>query len=70
MMENNNLYKTVTSFEYGENMSMSDLMRNYDKTDNADFEKELEVKIVEENADGFMVDLGMKSEGIIPQKRV
>ncbi|GHT09865.1 hypothetical protein AGMMS49532_08850 [Endomicrobiia bacterium] len=68
MMGNSNLDKAVTSFEYGENISMSDLMRNYDKTDNADFEKELEVTIVEENADGFIVDLGVKSEGIIPQK--
>ncbi|MDR0819920.1 MAG: S1 RNA-binding domain-containing protein [Endomicrobium sp.] len=68
MTENNKLDKIVTSFEDDENISMSDLMKNYDKTDNADFEKELEVTIIEENADGFMVDLRMKSEGIIPKK--
>ncbi|MCA6071691.1 MAG: S1 RNA-binding domain-containing protein, partial [Endomicrobium sp.] len=30
--------------------------------------REIEVTIIEENSDGFMVDLGMKSEGIIPKK--
>ncbi len=68
MTENNNLDKTVTSFRDGENISMSDLVRNYDKADNADFEKELEVTVIEENADGFIVDLRVKSEGIIPKK--
>jgi ribosomal protein S1 len=68
MTENNNLDKTVTSFKDGENISMSDLVRNYDKADNADFEKGIEVTIIEENADGFMVDLRVKSEGIIPKK--
>jgi hypothetical protein len=47
---------------------MYDLIRNYDGADSADFEKELEVTIIEENVDGFMVDLEMKSEGIIQKK--
>jgi uncharacterized membrane-anchored protein len=42
-----------------ENISMSDLMRNYDRADNGDFEKELEVTIIEENIDGFMTDKGI-----------
>ena len=68
MEENKNLDKAVTSFEDNEDISMTDLMKDYDKSSNVDFGKELDVTIIEENSDGFMVDLGMKSEGIIPKK--
>jgi small subunit ribosomal protein S1 len=68
MTENKNLDKTITSFEDSEDISMADLMKGYDESGNIDFEKELEVTIIAENSDGFMVDLGMKSEGIIPKK--
>jgi hypothetical protein len=44
-----------------ENISMSDLMRNYDRADNDDFEKKLEVTIIEENVDAFMIDKGDNS---------
>ncbi|MDR1941608.1 MAG: 30S ribosomal protein S1 [Endomicrobium sp.] len=69
MADNTNLDKTVTSFEDGEEMSMSDLMKEYDSSSGAiSAGKEITVTIVAENEDGFMVDLGMKSEGIIPKK--
>jgi small subunit ribosomal protein S1 len=65
MIEDKNLDKTITSFEDSKDISMEDLIRSYDEFINVDFGKELEVTITEENADGFMVDLGMKSDGII-----
>ncbi|MDR3257102.1 MAG: S1 RNA-binding domain-containing protein [Endomicrobium sp.] len=68
MIENKNLDKMVTSFEDCEDISMADLMKDYNESPNIDFGKELEVTIIAENADGFMVDLGMKFEGIIPKK--
>ncbi|MCA6085432.1 MAG: S1 RNA-binding domain-containing protein [Endomicrobium sp.] len=68
MTEDKNLGKTLTDFEDSEGINMADLMKNFYKTGAADFEKEIEVTIVEENEEGFMVDLGMKSEGMIPKK--
>jgi small subunit ribosomal protein S1 len=72
MAENKDLDKIATifedSFEDGKDTDMADLMKSYDKSINADFGKELEVTIVDENSDGFMVDLGTKSEGIIPKE--
>jgi len=62
------LNKTVTNFEENEELSMADLMKEYDGAGNLSLGKELEVTIIEENADGFMVDLGIKSEGLIPKK--
>jgi small subunit ribosomal protein S1 len=66
MAENKNLDKTI--FENSENVCMADLMKSYDKASKVEFGQELDVVIMEETADGFMVDLGMKSEGIIPKK--
>jgi small subunit ribosomal protein S1 len=57
-----------TSFENDKDVDMADLMKSYNKLNNIDFGDEFDVTIIEENADGFMVDLGMKSEGIIPKK--
>jgi small subunit ribosomal protein S1 len=68
MVENKGLDKTTTSFEDGKDTGMADLMKSYDKSINIDFGKELEVTIIEENSDGFMVDLRTKSEGIIPKE--
>jgi small subunit ribosomal protein S1 len=68
MEEHKNLDKTLTSFEDSENTNMTDLMKGYNESINVAFGKELEVTIIEENADGFIVDFGMKSEGIIPKK--
>ncbi|MCA6070474.1 MAG: 30S ribosomal protein S1 [Endomicrobium sp.] len=68
MEENKNLDKTGTSFEDNGDISMADLVKGYDESSNIDFGKEIEATIIEENSDGFMVDLGMKSEGIIPKK--
>lgn len=62
------LNKTITNFEENEDMSMADLMKEYDGAGNLSLGKEIEVTIIEENEDGFMVDLGMKSEGLIPKK--
>ena len=59
--------KKVTSFDENEEMSMADLMNEYKGAGDMSRGKELEVTIIEENADGFMVDLGMKSEGMIPK---
>lgn len=66
MAENKNLDKTI--FEDSEDVCMADLMKSYDKASKVEFGQELDVVIMEETADGFMVDLGMKSEGIIPKK--
>jgi small subunit ribosomal protein S1 len=66
MAENKNLNKTI--FEDSEDVCMADLMKSYDKAGKVEFGQELDVVIMEETADGFMVDLGMKSEGIIPKK--
>ncbi|MCL2335035.1 MAG: 30S ribosomal protein S1 [Endomicrobia bacterium] len=60
------LDKNVTSFEENE-MTMADLMNEYKGSDNMSGGKEIEVTIVEENADGFMADIGMKSEAMIPK---
>jgi len=66
MAENKNLDKTI--FEDSEDVCMADLMKSYDKASKVEFGQELDVVIMEETSDGFMVDLGMKSEGIIPKK--
>ena len=67
MTEDKNL-DTLTGFEDGEDISMSDFMKDCYKNVDTDFEKEVEVTIIEENEDGFVVDFGMKSEGMIPKK--
>ncbi|MDR1433795.1 S1 RNA-binding domain-containing protein [Candidatus Endomicrobiellum devescovinae] len=66
MAENKNLDKTI--FEDSEDVCMADLMKSYDKAGKVEFGQELDVVIMGETADGFMVDLGIKSEGIIPKK--
>jgi len=67
--ENKSLNKILIDFgDCEENVNMVDLMRDYDKSRDIYCGKELEVVIIEENSDGFMVDLGMKSEGIIPKE--
>lgn len=68
MTGNKNLDTTVTSFDENEEMSMADLMKEYDGVGDINAGKELEVTIIAENEDGFLVDLGMKSEGLIPKK--
>lgn len=68
MADNTNLDKNITHFEENEEMSMADLMKEFDSVGNITVGKELEVTIIAENEDGFMVDLGMKSEGLIPKK--
>ena len=68
MTDNTNLDKNTTHFEENEEMSMADLMKEFDTVGNITVGKELEVTIIAENEDGFMVDLGMKSEGMIPKK--
>lgn len=68
MTDNTNLDKNVTHFEENEEMSMADLMKEFDSVGNITVGKELDVTIIAENEDGFMVDLGMKSEGLIPRK--
>jgi small subunit ribosomal protein S1 len=57
-----------TIFEDTEDVCMADLMKSYDKASKVEFGQEMDVVIMEETADGFMVDLGMKCEGIIPKK--
>lgn len=59
--ENNNL-DNLTVFEDAENISMGDLLGPEMKVNRGEI---ISVKIVSENADGFLVDLGMKSDGII-----
>ena len=62
-MENNNL-DNLTKFEEDDSISMADLLGPETKIG---FNKGqiIDVVIVAETDDGFMVDLGMKSEGII-----
>jgi small subunit ribosomal protein S1 len=68
MLENNSSDKVITSFDCNENVSMADLLKDYDLSlENINLGKELDVTIIEENSDGFMVNLGMKSEGLIPK---
>jgi small subunit ribosomal protein S1 len=68
MADNTNLDKKTTHFEENEEMSMAELMKEFDCVGNISVGKEMEVTIIAENEDGFMVDLGMKSEGMIPKK--
>ncbi|MDR0800856.1 MAG: S1 RNA-binding domain-containing protein [Endomicrobium sp.] len=67
MIEDKNL-DTLTDFEDVEDISMTDFMKDCYKNVNTDFGREIEVTIIEENEDSFIVDLGMKSEGMIPKK--
>ncbi|MDR3113453.1 MAG: S1 RNA-binding domain-containing protein, partial [Endomicrobium sp.] len=62
------LDKTITKFEENEEMSMEDLMKDYDASGGISSGKEITVTIVGENEDGFLADLGIKSEGLIPKK--
>lgn len=64
-MENNNL-DNLTKFEEDDSISMADLLGPETKTA-LNKGQILDVVIVAETDDGFMVDLGMKSEGIIPK---
>ncbi|MCR4662288.1 MAG: S1 RNA-binding domain-containing protein [Endomicrobiaceae bacterium] len=64
-MEDNNL-DNLTKFEEDDSISMADLLGPETKTA-LNKGQILEVVIVAETDDGFMVDLGMKSEGIIPK---
>jgi small subunit ribosomal protein S1 len=66
MTENRNLDRTV--FDDSQDISMADLMEGYQNLASIEAGKEVEVVIIEENSDGFMVDLGVKSEGMIPKK--
>ena len=64
-MENNNL-DNLTKFEEDDSISMADLLGPETKSA-LNRGQILDVVIVAETDDGFMVDLGMKSEGIIPK---
>ncbi len=59
--ENNNLDK-LTVFEDAGDLSMDDLLGPDVKMNRGEI---VSVKIVSENSDGFLVDLGMKSDGMI-----
>jgi small subunit ribosomal protein S1 len=63
---NEDLDKTV--FDDSQDISMADLMESYKNLASIESGKDLDVVIMEENSDAFMVDLGMKSEGIIPKR--
>lgn len=63
--ENNNL-DNLTKFEDDESISMADLLGPETKSVISNGQI-IDVVIVAENDEGFMVDLGMKSEGIIPK---
>ena len=62
MADNTNLDKNATRFEENEEMSMADLMKEFDSVGNITVGKELEVTIIAENEDGFMVDPGRIDE--------
>ncbi|MDR3112264.1 MAG: 30S ribosomal protein S1 [Elusimicrobiota bacterium] len=62
MTENNNIGRTT--FE-DENVSMEDILKESGVPQHLDSGKEIEVTVVGETSEGFIVDLGMKSEGII-----
>ena len=64
-MENNNL-DNLTKFEEDESITMADLLGPETKNQISQGQI-IDVVIVAENEDGFMVDLGMKSEGLIPK---
>ncbi|MDR0977763.1 MAG: S1 RNA-binding domain-containing protein [Endomicrobium sp.] len=66
MDEDKSLNRTV--FEDMENISMADLMKDYKDVTSIKRGEELDVTVIGENADGFIVDLGLKYEGIIPKK--
>jgi len=61
--KNNNL-DNLTKFEDDENVSMADLLG---PETNINPGQIIDVAIVAETDEGFMVDLGMKTEGIIPK---
>ena len=64
-MKNNDL-NNLTKFEDDESVSMADLMKQDTKTEIRKGQI-LDVVIVAQTDDAFMVDLGMKTEGIIPK---
>ena len=64
-MKNNNL-DNLTKFEEDESITMADLLGPETKNQISKGQV-IDVVIVAENEDGFMVDLGMKSEGLIPK---
>lgn len=64
MNKENKNSDNLTKFEEDENMSMQDLLGPEIKISRGQI---LDVTIVAETADGFMADLGMKSEGLIPK---
>jgi len=68
MAENKTLNKTITRFDENDEVSMADLMKEYDSVGDLSVGKEIEVTIVSESEDGFLADLGLKSEGLIPKK--
>ena len=64
-MKNNDL-NNLTKFEDDESVSMAELMKQDTKTEISKGQI-LDVVIVAQTDDAFMVDLGMKTEGIIPK---
>jgi small subunit ribosomal protein S1 len=67
VLENNSSDKTITSFDDNEDISMADLLKECAPPENIDLGKDFDVTIIEENSDGFLVNLGMKFEAIIPK---
>lgn len=67
MTDDKNLDTKVASFDENEEMSMDELLKEYDSVGDIHPGKEIEVTIIAETEDGFMADLGMKSEGLIPK---
>ncbi|MDD5102505.1 MAG: S1 RNA-binding domain-containing protein, partial [Endomicrobiaceae bacterium] len=64
MNKKNNNLDNLTKFEDDENVSMADLLG---PETNINPGQIIDVAIVAETDEGFMVDLGMKTEGIIPK---
>ncbi|MCX5778831.1 MAG: 30S ribosomal protein S1 [Elusimicrobia bacterium] len=62
-MEDSNELNIPAEEKNGDEMSMADLLGPDIKLENG---KILSVKIIGQNADGFLVDLGTKSDGLIP----
>ncbi|MDR0485854.1 MAG: S1 RNA-binding domain-containing protein [Elusimicrobiota bacterium] len=65
-MEEENLNSRQTSFEETEETSMEDLMKDYGDGKEIKLGSKITVKIIAQNKEGFLADLGTKIDGIIP----
>jgi small subunit ribosomal protein S1 len=64
MIEKNELNNEATKFEESE-QSMADLMKSESSIGDLGVGKEIDATIIAQTADGFLLDLGTKTEGII-----